>query len=541
MKIPTTTLATILSFARIIVDGKPIVNTVDSSVPSSTDVQYNCEFENQWTKDRHPNEYPTQGAVHWTRQFLVSHSDDYGVWKEGSMASSGVKQYAEAAAIAELIGDVDGKFDYEIGYTKYFMRDPLMKFYNPIRMTSQNKYLSVIARMNPSPDWFSGFHDFNAVNERRKVWYQKFTIETYPYDAGTEDGDVYDNLDNPASDPQRPISEITKNNAPGDGIYLNADGTTVLPVAKYTCTLNTYSHSDTKIETVDSTVPSSEDVFYKCAFENQWNQDRHPFAFPKNLPSVHWTKQIVASHSRDYRMWTEGEEANDGVEQLAEAGGTSTILKELQANDFEFDLGYEKYLFAMDPKVIFEPLKFTSANRYVSALSKLAPSPDWFSGFHDFNAVDEKRDTWYQRFEIPVYPYDAGTEDGVIYEIPADQERASVPTKVVKQFTMTNLLDTKVFLSKDETEILPVATYSCVLSDEDGNDVPPKSVTPNKSGKATLVVGLSVGIIVPTVIGVLVYFLMCRGRSKRSSKDFSTETSTTNPTIEVMDGDQEII
>merc|ERR1711933_713221 len=180
-------------------------------------------------------------------------------------------------------------------------------------------------------------------------------------------------------------------------------------------------------------------------------------------------------------------------------------------------------------------------NRYVSALSKLAPSPDWFSGFHDFNAINEKRNTWYTRFEIPVYPYDAGTEDGTIYEIPNGQERASVPIKVIKQFTMTNILDSKVFVNQDETNILPVGTYSCMLSDEDGM-ILPKSMThqniTEKEEKTALIIGLCVGIIGLLMIGVVVYFRKCRKTTTTSTKESTTETS--NPTIEIMDGNKDL-
>ena len=87
-----------------------------------------------------------------------------------------------------------------------------------------------------SPDWFSGFYNFNAKSENGLRWYRSFSIDTYPWDAGTEDGDTYQ-LGNPEQIPQLPISLFTVDNVPDNGIFLSPDNTTVLPVANWACEL----------------------------------------------------------------------------------------------------------------------------------------------------------------------------------------------------------------------------------------------------------------------------------------------------------------
>jgi len=548
-------LAILGSLFSTAVMARPDIKTVDSSVPSSTDVQYNCVFENQWTRDRHPKDYPSD-AVHWTRQVLASHSSSYNMWREGSLASNAVQSMAEAGGTADILAELENwKIDYEVGYDKYMVNDPTMRFNNPLEMTVANRYVSVISKMAPSPDWFSGFYDFSAVNEDKETWYRQFTIETYPYDAGTEDGNTYANY-NSATRPQQPISQFTVNNAP-NGIYLNSDGNDILPVAKYTCTLNTYSSSKLDIETIDSYVPSSQSVRYNCVFENQWNEDRHPNDFPTdNQRAVHWTKQILASHDSSYHMWKEGVLANKGVKNLAEAGGIATILKELQDGGNSYDIGYGKYLYALDPKVTYEPLKMTSNKRYVSAISKLVPSPDWFSGFHDFNAVNEKSDTWYQEFVIPIYPFDAGTEDGDTYNT---VNSVTVPAQPISQFTVENLPGNKVFLNSKGDAILPVATYTCVLFDEDRDMVPTQSPifatltrSPTRAQQSSkmsqggqqtnkngLIIGLTVGALSAAFLsGILAYMLLCH--KSRSSKTLAEEACTTTPSSEIEKGNKEI-
>jgi len=451
-----------------VVDADPIIRTIDSVISYSTDVQYNCKFENQWTRERHPTKFP-QSAVHWTRQLLASHPSTYNMWKEGTLASTAVRQMAEGGGTAQLIRDLEDRadYDYEVGYSKYgSVVNSIMHFANPLTVTRTNRYVSVIAKMAPSPDWFSGFHDFNAVNEERGTWYREFMIETYPYDAGTENGDDYDVVNSPTIPPQ-PITQITsENNAAG--IYKKSNGEDVLPVARYTCQLNTYSSSNIDIVKIDSTLSTLTipRVQYDCVFENLWNKQNHPYQFPdlQSNSIVHWSKQILVSHNEDYTLWKEGEMATEAIQKLAEKGAVGSILEEIQQNkDYDSEIGYDKYLYALDPKVEYEPITMTSSNRYLSAIAKMVPSPDWFSGFHDFNCINEEDDVWYKEFRIPIYPFDAGTKVGNNYNTTGAD---TIPQRPIKQFTLDNLPNNKIFLNKDRNAILPVGIYICTLDTE---------------------------------------------------------------------------
>jgi len=457
-------LGILFAIISAVVEGEQNVQFVDSPVLSSVDVMYDCAFENLWTEERHPRKYP-QNAVHWTRQLLASHDSEYSVWKEGSLASTGVEKMAESGGTAELVRELEKNANsYEVGYAKYLPSRSMttrtdskstMRFNNPVSMTSENHYVSVIGKMAPSPDWFSGFHDFDALNGDTQTWYKEFTIETYPYDAGTENGDTYI-TGNFATIPLQPISRFTTG-----GVFTNQEGTDILPVAKYTCTLRDLHSSTTGITTKNSNLPSKLDVRYNCMFENQWTKSRHPHEFPVNSLAFRWTKQILTSHDIKYTMWREGSFATKGVETLAEGGGIGDIIKELQDRGDSHDIGYDKYLHSKDPCVYFEPLDMTKKHCYISAISKLSPSPDWFSGFHDFNAVNETSDTWYEEFEIPLYPFDAGTMIGNSYVTFPFPTKSPQP---IKQFTVDNVPQSGIFLNEEKNNILPVGKYICKIT-----------------------------------------------------------------------------
>jgi hypothetical protein len=95
--------------------------------------------------------------------------------------------------------------------------------------------------MDPSPDFFSGFYDQQVLDEKTNTWYESFTISTYPWDAGTQTGDSFLANSSPL-DPAQPVSFLTDPNVPGSaaGVFLNPDGTSVDPVAKWTCTVKEF-------------------------------------------------------------------------------------------------------------------------------------------------------------------------------------------------------------------------------------------------------------------------------------------------------------
>lgn len=102
----------------------------------------------------------------------------------------------------------------------------------PLSMNSDHFLISTIAMMAPSPDWFSGFYDFDIRNG--DMWLDSFVIETFPWDAGTDAGTTYLAADMPI-DPALWIYQLTTDTVPPSDVFLDPSGETVLPVAKLSC------------------------------------------------------------------------------------------------------------------------------------------------------------------------------------------------------------------------------------------------------------------------------------------------------------------
>jgi hypothetical protein len=128
-------------------------------------------------------------------------------------------------------------------------------------------FVSTITMIAPSPDWFSGFSYFDARDALANVWYQEFEVETFPWDAGTADDLFF------PEETDSPIFMYSIDRLPSNGAFASAGGITVLPVARWTCTLQTLP--------VASVVPS-----VSPSLEPSMIPSIHPSVFPSMLPSV---------------------------------------------------------------------------------------------------------------------------------------------------------------------------------------------------------------------------------------------------------------
>lgn len=57
-----------------------------------------------------------------------------------------------------------------------------------ITVSQVHPLLFSVSMVAPSPDWFTGFYDFDACTTSGRSWLSKFMILTYPFDAGIEQG-----------------------------------------------------------------------------------------------------------------------------------------------------------------------------------------------------------------------------------------------------------------------------------------------------------------------------------------------------------------
>jgi hypothetical protein len=117
------------------------------------------------------------------------------------------------------------------------------------------------------------------------------------------------------------------------------------------------------------------------------------------------------------------------------------------------------------------PINVTYDHPFLSSMVKLTPSPDWFAGFSDFKTISPVTQTYYKRFVIRSFVWDAGTDDGQKYTA---LDRDLDPQSTVTRITPETVPPRGQFLSPDGSFIPHPGEFECILRVEDGDIVPGK-------------------------------------------------------------------
>lgn len=156
-----------------------------------------------------------------------------------------------------------------------------------------------------------------------------------------------------------------------------------------------------------------ENVRYQLTFDAIWIEDSHPNQYPS---SAHFSPVVGATHTSDYQMWAPSELSSPGVQRVAETGNPSTLRAEI---DTQISLGNAKESFA-DSRALFNlpnssTVEFSADSRHtkLSAITMIAPSPDWIIGVHDLELCKDGQ--WVNQVSVDLLPYDAGTDSGSSY------------------------------------------------------------------------------------------------------------------------------
>ena len=151
---------------------------------------------------------------------------------------------------------------------------------------------------------------------------------------------------------------------------------------------------------------------FRITFEASWTAADFPTNYPGN---DHFSPLIGTAHNQQVIFWeVNGQPATDGIESMAETGGTSTLSDEItvaENSGFSMAVLLGSGLGSGDAST---SLEFDVSETYplITFVSMLAPSPDWFVGVSGFSLLDAQGN-WIGNAEIPLNLYDAGTDLGV--------------------------------------------------------------------------------------------------------------------------------
>lgn len=169
-------------------------------------VEYNISVQNIWGVDTHPTDYPANPRID---PFLaVSHRSTTNFFDLSLPATEGIKTMAESGIMVKLEEEVDIQRGGDLALDRS-LGDRLVFFETStvfLGFNDTHSYLTLMARISPSPDWFVSAYKVN-LNPNGE-WVDSLVIYPDAYDAGTDLAQTFTGDAIPAN-PRLPVSVIT--------------------------------------------------------------------------------------------------------------------------------------------------------------------------------------------------------------------------------------------------------------------------------------------------------------------------------------------
>ena len=165
---------------------------------------YTVTFQGEWTTSSTPG--GVVGDAHFTTLIGAVHNREVTFWSPGGTATPGIEGVAELGSIGTFRSEIDAKgadVASVIQQSVGFGGRGSATF--EIEVTAAHPLVTLVSMIGPSPDWFVGVSRLSLLDGGQ--WRSRRSVNLYPYDAGTEEGDGF-SLANPATSPQETITSI---------------------------------------------------------------------------------------------------------------------------------------------------------------------------------------------------------------------------------------------------------------------------------------------------------------------------------------------
>jgi hypothetical protein len=169
-------------------------------------VTYEVTFDATWSEETHPDDFPPN--PHFSGLIGATHNENIYFWKEGEIASEGIKNMAETGSktplTKEILLQVLDQNAFRIISGDGISPSPgsvSLKF----KIAEEYPLVTLVTMIAPSPDWFVGVDSLNLYENGSFV--DEKIVTLYAYDAGTDSGYSYESHDHPTVPPE-PIFKI---------------------------------------------------------------------------------------------------------------------------------------------------------------------------------------------------------------------------------------------------------------------------------------------------------------------------------------------
>ncbi|KAK9298664.1 hypothetical protein QLX08_008084 [Tetragonisca angustula] len=147
---------------------------------------YKVTLRTYWSRARFPRHYPEwKPPAQFGKLIGRTHDSTYTLYRLGERLSSGVRLYVETGRTDGMDADGDSPSSLHS-----FTGPPVPQGEGTsiarAFLDGNHTLISIMARINPSPDWFVGVDSFQLCVEGN--WVDTVTVELDPLDGGTDNG-----------------------------------------------------------------------------------------------------------------------------------------------------------------------------------------------------------------------------------------------------------------------------------------------------------------------------------------------------------------
>lgn len=175
---------------------------------------YDITFTSTWNASDHgtlPN------SAHWSDLVGANHNSNITFLEIGAIASPGIEDVAELGSNGVFNSEVQSQIN--AGNAEQWFQESVDPFAAIASATLHNVVISedfplitLASMVAPSPDWMIAVNSLNLWDTSTNRWKESFSIDLFPYDAGTEEGYGY-SINNLPTNPQGVITNVA--GAPG--------------------------------------------------------------------------------------------------------------------------------------------------------------------------------------------------------------------------------------------------------------------------------------------------------------------------------------
>ena len=157
--------------------------------PPSRSATYQVTFVGFWADRYHPNNFPT--GARWSPLIGAVHSSRASFWEMGETSSPGMERMAEAGTTGILSSEITKEIPHNALSVISASGGPGWGNRSiPIEVDLDNPLITLVTKMDPSPDWFAGVTGLSLLNGVGQ-WIRERWFYLLPLDAGTDSGASY--------------------------------------------------------------------------------------------------------------------------------------------------------------------------------------------------------------------------------------------------------------------------------------------------------------------------------------------------------------